>query len=147
MHGGVVSRVSERGARGSTLLEVAIALGIMAMCGLGLMSTQLALVRHAQLAAARERAAFAADAMAEAARVAGATPATTDRWNLLAASVVPEGRLTTSSAGGDASIGSVSWAAIPLGAASASTAVSRIVPCLDATAPAGRACVALSFLR
>ncbi|MEM5424013.1 hypothetical protein [Paraburkholderia ferrariae] len=142
-----MSRVSERGERGSTLLEVAIALGIMAMCGLGLMSTQLGLARHAQLAAARERAAFAADAMAEAARVARATPATIDRWQALAASVVPEGRLTMSSAGGDASIASVSWAATPLGAASGSTPVSRVARCLDATASAGRACVALAFLR
>ncbi|MCP3724765.1 hypothetical protein M3I53_16815 [Paraburkholderia sp. CNPSo 3272] len=139
-----MSQVSERG---STLLEVAIALGVMAMCGLGLMSTQLGLVRHAQLAAERERAAFAADAMAEAARVAIATPAVGDRWKALTASIVPEGRLTTSSVGGNASVASVSWATSPLGAASGSTAVSRVAPCLDATAPAGRACVALAYLR
>ncbi|MCP3711709.1 hypothetical protein M3I54_32970 [Paraburkholderia sp. CNPSo 3274] len=142
-----MSRVSERGLRGSTLLEVAIALGVMAMCGLGLLSTQLGLARHAQLAAARERAAFAADAIAEAARVTGATFATSDRWKALTASVVPEGRLTTSSAGGDASIASVSWAATPLRAASGSTAVSQVAPCIDATGSAGRACVALAFLR
>ncbi|MCP3714037.1 hypothetical protein [Paraburkholderia sp. CNPSo 3281] len=142
-----MSRASVRGVRGSTLLEVAIALGVMAMCGLGLMSTQLGLVRHAQLAAARERAAFAADAMAEAARAAGATPAATNRWQALTASIVPEGRLTMSSVGGDASVASVSWTATPLGAASGSTAVSWVAPCLDATAPAGRACVALAFLR
>ncbi|MCX5542372.1 hypothetical protein M3A49_23215 [Paraburkholderia sp. CNPSo 3076] len=139
-----MSRVS---VRGSTLLEVAIALGVMAMCGLGLMSTQLGLVRYAQLAAALERAAFAADAMAEAARAVGVTPAATNRWQALTASIVPEGRLTTSSVGGDASVASVSWAATPLGAASGSTTVSRVAPCLDATAPAGRACVALAFLR
>jgi len=139
-----MSHVSERG---STLLEVAIALGVMALCGLGLMSTQLGLARHAQLAAARERAAFAADAIAEAARVAGATPAATDQWKVLTASVVPEGRLITSNAGGDASIASVSWAATPLGGASVSTAVSRVAPCVDATPVAGRACVALAFLR
>ncbi|TDR04547.1 type IV pilus modification PilV family protein [Paraburkholderia silvatlantica] len=142
-----MSRASERSACGSTLLEVAIALGVMAVCGLGLMSTQLGLVRHAQLAAARERAVFAADAMAEAARAAGATPVAIDRWKALTASVVPDGRLTTSSAGGDASIASVSWAATPLGAASGSTAVSRVAPCLDVAAAAGRACVALAFLR
>lgn len=147
MHGDIMSGASERGVRGSTLLEVAIALGVMAMCGLGLMSTQLGLARHAQLAAARERAAFAADAIAEAARVPGATGATTDRWKVLTASVVPEGRLTTSSAGGDASIASVSWAAAPFGAASGLAAASRVAPCIDASAPAGRACVALAFLR
>ncbi|WP_343672389.1 hypothetical protein [Paraburkholderia heleia] len=147
MLGGVMSGASERSARGSTLLEVAIALGVMAVCGLGLMSTQLGLLRHAQLAAARERAAFAADAMAEAARAAGATPVMTDRWRALTASVVPDGRLPTSSAGGDASIASVSWAATPLGAGSGSTAVARVAPCRDAAATAGRACIALAFLR
>ncbi|HKT91918.1 MAG TPA: hypothetical protein VJS18_07055 [Paraburkholderia sp.] len=147
MHGDIMSRASERGVCGSTLLEVAIALGVMAMCGLGLMSTQLGLARHAQLAAARERAAFAADAIAEAARVPGTTGATTDRWKALTASVVPEGQLTTSSAGGDASIASVSWAAAPFGAASGLAAASRVAPCIDASAPAGRACVALAFLR
>ncbi len=147
MHGCVVSRASERGVRGSTLLEVAIALGVMAMCGLGLMSTQLGVARHAQLAAARERAVFTADAIAEAARVAGASGSPIDRWKALTASVVSEGQLTTSSAGGDASIASVSWVATPFGAASGSAAASRVAPCLDATAPAGRACVALAFLR
>ncbi|WP_342954161.1 hypothetical protein [Paraburkholderia sp. JHI869] len=142
-----MSRVGEQGVRGSTLLEVAIALGVMAMCGLGLMSTQLGLARHAQLAAARERASFAADAIAEAARVAGSTSATTDRWKALTASVVPEGRLTTSSEGGDASIASVSWAATPFGAASGAAADLRVAPCIDAAVPAGRACVALAFLR
>ncbi|WP_322032343.1 hypothetical protein [Paraburkholderia sp. J76] len=111
------------------------------------MSTQIGLGRHAQLAAARERAAFAADAIAEAAREADTTGATNDRWKALTASVVPDARLSTSSAGGDASIASVSWAAAPFGAASASAAVSRVAPCIDATAPSGRACIALAFLR
>ncbi|QGZ55449.1 hypothetical protein [Paraburkholderia acidiphila] len=143
-----MSRAAERGVRGSTLLEVAIALGVMAMCGLGLMSTQLGLTRHAQFAAARGRAAFAADAIAESARVAGATGAPIDRWKALTASVVPEGRLTTSSAGGEASIASVSWAATPFAAASALAAASRVAPCVDATADAtARACIALAFLR
>ncbi|HEY4801430.1 MAG TPA: hypothetical protein VIH96_02315 [Paraburkholderia sp.] len=142
--------MSERGARGSTLLEVAIALGIMAMCGLGLMSTQLGLARHAQLAAARERAVFAADAFAEALRAAGAAGATnaaTDKWKALTAAIVPDGRLTTSSAGGDASIATVSWAAARFAAASGSAALSRVAPCIDATVPAARDCVALAFLR
>ena len=69
--------VSERDLRGSTLLEVAVALGIMATCALGLMSTHLGMARHAQVAQARERAAFAASAFAEALRAAGGAGPTT----------------------------------------------------------------------
>ena len=145
-----MSPVSECGARGSTLLEVAIALGIMATCGLGLMSTHLGLARHAQLAAARERAVFAGSAFAEAQRSkggAGATSAATDKWKVLSAAIVPDGRLSTSSGGGDASIATVSWAAVPFVAGSGSAAPSRVARCIDATVPAGRDCVALAFLR
>ncbi|HTR09373.1 MAG TPA: hypothetical protein VMJ11_22500 [Paraburkholderia sp.] len=145
-----MSRAAGRGVGGSTLLEVAIAVGIMAMCGLGLMSTQLGLSRQAQQAAARERAVFAADALAEAARAAGAGGATgiaTDRWKALTATIVPEGQLSTSSAGGDASIATVSWLATPFGTVSGTAATSRIAACIDAAVPAGRDCASLAFLR
>lgn len=148
-----MSRTNARGEGGSTLLEVAIAVGIMAMSGLGLMSTQIGLARHAQLAAARERAVFAAAALAEDARAAvspgatGATGAATDRWKALTEAIVPEGRLTTASGGGDASIATVTWQATRFAAASGVVVPSRVAPCLDATVPAGRDCVALAFLR
>ena len=145
-----MSRVSTRSVRGSTLLEVAIALGIMAMCGLGLIGTQLGLARHAQLAATQERAVFVADALAEGARMAGgpgASTAATDKWKALTAAIVPEGRAEMAGAGGDASIATITWAAAQFATASGSAAVSRRGPCIDATVPAGRACVALAFLR
>ncbi|CAG9256557.1 type IV pilus modification PilV family protein [Paraburkholderia unamae] len=135
------------GERGSTLLEVAIALGIMAMSGLGLMSTQLGLARHAQLAAARERAVFAAAALAEAARATAVTGAATDRWKALSTSIVPEGRLATSSSAGEVSIASATWLATQFTAASGAAEAARAQPCLDVAVPAGRDCVALAFLR
>jgi Tfp pilus assembly protein PilV len=144
-----VSRASGRGALGATLLEVAIALGVMAMCGLGLVSTQLGLARHAQQAAARTHATFAADALAEAARVAapGVTGAVADRWKALAAGIVPEGRLATSSAGGGATLATVTWLAAAHVAASGVTAVSSTASCIDVVVPSGHNCVAVAFLR
>jgi Tfp pilus assembly protein PilV len=133
--------------RGSTLLEVAIALGILAMCGLGLMSTQLGLARHAQLAASRERAAFAAEALAEAARLPGTAGTVAQRWKALTAAIVPEGRLDASSAGGDASLATATWLATPFVTASASAAILRQTSCRDATVPDGRDCVSVAFLR
>lgn len=135
-------------ARGSTLLEVAIALGIMAMCGLGLINTQLGLSRHAQLAAARERAAFAADAWAEAVRVSGATgAAASERWKTLAVGIVPEGQLASQGATGDAAIASVTWTASPFSSVANASALPRAASCIDTNVPAGRDCIAVAFLR
>jgi Tfp pilus assembly protein PilV len=145
-----MSRANGRCGRGSTLLEVAIALGILAMCGLGLMSTQLGLARHAQLAAARERAAFAAEALAEAARAptaAGGTGTVAQRWTTLTATIVPEGRLATANAAGDASVATATWLATRFVTTSASAAMLRQASCIDTTVPAGRECVAVAFLR
>ncbi|WP_322107178.1 hypothetical protein [Paraburkholderia sp. J41] len=161
-----MKRASRAKACGSTLLEVAIALGIMAMCGLGLINTQLGLARQAQLAAARERAAFVADAWAEASRMAGAAgSAAGERWKALAASIVPEGQLAANGASGDASVASVNWTATPFSAssnASANTGTNanananansngnaspRAASCASAAVAAGRDCIAVAFLR
>lgn len=138
-------------ARGSTLLEVAIALGIMAICGLGLINTQLGVARHAQLAAARERAAFAADALAESARLLGATgAAAAERWKALASSIVPEGKLAANGVSGtssDASVASITWRATPFMSMASAPAVSRSASCADPAVAAGRDCLAVAFLR
>jgi len=142
--------VRESDLRGSTLLEVAVALGIMATCALGLMSTHLGTARHAQVAQVRERAAFAASAFAEALRAAGGagpTTAATDKGKALTAAILPDGQSSTSSAGGDASIATVSWAAARFVAAPGSAVPSRAASCIEATVPEGRDCVALAFLR
>jgi Tfp pilus assembly protein PilV len=144
-----MSRANRWGAGGSTLLEVAIALGIMAMCGLGLVNTQLGLTRHAQLTAARTRATFAADALAEAARVAapGGTGAIADRWKALTASIVTEGRLDTSSAGGGALLATVTWLAGASAAASSAAGASSAASCIGVVVPSGHSCAAVAFLR
>jgi Tfp pilus assembly protein PilV len=129
-------------AFGATLLEVALAISVMAICTLGLMSTQLALARHAQAVAARERAAFAADAIAEAATWSAAD---VDVWKARVASIVPDGLVGVSNQGSDVSIATVTWALTDYAIASG-VVVSRST-CIGVPAASGRDCVALAFAR
>lgn len=124
------------------MLEVALAMSVMAICTLGLMSTQLALARHAQTAAARERAAFAADAIAEAATLSGAD---LDVWKARVGAIVPDGHASVSHQGADASVVTVTWAFT--GYAIASGAVVSPSTCNGAPPASGRDCIALAFAR
>ncbi|MDR3097150.1 MAG: hypothetical protein LBV73_08760 [Paraburkholderia sp.] len=135
-----------RFGRGAALLEVALAMALMSMCGLGLLGAQLGLARHALASEARARAAFAADAIAEAALEAGSAPR--DQWLARAAAAVPEGRAIVSGTAGPVSLVVLTWAALR------DEAAPRALPstdgCEDAqsggTAPTqGRACIALAF--
>jgi Tfp pilus assembly protein PilV len=120
-----------RVAAGSALLEVVLAMALMAMCGLGLLSAQLGIARHALASATRARAAFAVDAMAEAALETG--PAARDQWRARAVANVPDARL-----GESASQIVLSWAAPRDESASDNGCAGA------AMTEAGRACVALA---
>ncbi|MFD1555308.1 hypothetical protein ACFSHT_06645 [Paraburkholderia silviterrae] len=134
--------------RGAALLEVALAMALMSMCGIGLLGAQLGLVRHAVASAVRARAAFAADAIAEATLEAGVAPR--DQWKARTALVVPEGRATVSTTAGEASLVVLTWAALR------DEAAPRSLPSADGCEEAqsggaepaqGRACVALAFVQ
>jgi Tfp pilus assembly protein PilV len=142
VQGVIVSPPGCSRAGGSTLLEVALAMAVMAICALGLMSTQLALARHAQAVAARERAAFAVDAIAEAATLSGAD---FELRKARVAAIVPDGLASVSNHGSDASIATVTWAFT--GYAIASGAVVAPSACNGAPPASGRDCVALAFAR
>lgn len=117
-------------------------MAVMAICTLGLMSLQLALVRHAQAMAARERAAFAADAIAEAAILSGAS---LDVWKARVAAIVPDGLVGISNQGADASIAAVTWAFT--GYAAASGSVVSTSTCNGAAGSSGRDCIAMAFAK
>ena len=85
-------------ARGSTLLEVALAVAIMAASGVGLIATQLSLSRHAQTAAVRAQAVFIADALAEAAVEGSSGIGAGDQWRTRASVVIPGGAVSIASA-------------------------------------------------
>ena len=125
------------------MLEVTLAMAVMAICALGLMSTQLAIARHAQSAAARERAAFAADALAEASAFSPA--AALEAWKTRVAAIVPEGAAAITSGGPETSIATVTWAIT--GGPASGRDMAGASACPGATTSAGRDCVALAFAR
>lgn len=118
-------------------------MGVMAMCALGLMSTQLALARHAQSAAVRERAAFAADAIVESSTFTDG--AAVDAWKARARTIVPDGLAAIPSQSVEVSIARVTWAFT--GYAFASGAVVPPSNCNGAPVASGRDCVAITFAR
>lgn len=124
--------MTRREQAGSALLEVALAMALMATCGMGLLSAQWGLARHASASATRARAAFAVDAIAEAALESGA--AARDQWRARAAALVKDGQVSLS---GSQIV--LSWTA-PRDEAAPER------DCASATATeGGRACVALAF--
>lgn len=141
-------RRGPRIGRGAALLEVALAMALMSMCGLGLLSAQLGLARHALASAVRARAAFAADAIAEATLQANTAPR--DQWKDRAASVVPEGRAVVSATAGANALVVLTWAAWRDEAApraSSSAEGCEDVQTGGAEPAPERACVALAFVQ
>jgi Tfp pilus assembly protein PilV len=131
-----------RSARGVALLEVVIAMALMSMCGLGLLSAQLGLARHALASGVRARAAFAADALAEASLQVSMAPR--DQWKARVADIVPEGRATVSPTAGSTSFVVLTWVALRDEAAP--RALQAAPGCEEGVVAAqGRACVALAF--
>jgi Tfp pilus assembly protein PilV len=96
-------------ARGATLLEVALAMAVMAICVLGQLGTQIALARNARAASERERAIFAADAIAEASLAASTRAG--DEWKARVSSTVPQGTVTLAGAGAEGVVVTVTWVA------------------------------------
>jgi Tfp pilus assembly protein PilV len=137
-----VKRRKVEAGRGATLLEVALAMAVMAVCVLGQLSTQIAIARQAQAASERERAAFAADAIVEASLVTSTSAA--DQWKARVPSIVRQGTVAFASAGGDASVVTVTWAATRY-----ETARDSVPPdtCNGVPVATGHACFALAFSR
>ncbi|WP_322072096.1 hypothetical protein [Paraburkholderia bannensis] len=86
--------MTRRAQAGLALLEVALAMALMATCGLGVLSAQLGLARHASASATRARAAFAVDAMVEA--TLDRSAAARDQWRARAVALVPHGQVSVS---------------------------------------------------
>jgi len=129
--------------RGSTLLEVALAVALLAATGLGLVATQLALSRHGQSAATRGQAAFVADAFAEMAAERSAAVGAAEQWKARASALVPGGEVLADGAGGLTSRSTISWPADAYGVASAGAGAT----CPVAAVSPGRECVSLVYAR
>lgn len=131
--------------RGSTLLEVALAVAMMAVSGMGLVATQLSLSRHTQSTAIRGQAAFIADAFAEMAVEGGSGVGAGEQWKTRASVAIPGSIVSTDAGGGYASSSTVSWPAKRYGLASADAGA--LLPCGVTPAAPYRECVSLLFAR
>jgi Tfp pilus assembly protein PilV len=124
--------MTRRAQAGSALLEVALAMALMATCGMGLLSAQLSLARHASASATQTRAAFAVDALVESALETNA--AARDQWRARASALVQNGQV------------SVSGSQVVLSWTAPRDEAAPVPDCaIAATTDGGRACVALAF--
>ncbi|HEY1609284.1 MAG TPA: hypothetical protein VGG24_08455 [Paraburkholderia sp.] len=132
-------------ARGSTLLEVALAVALLAASGMGLVATQLSLSRHGQSAAMRGQAAFIADAFAEMAIEVGESVGAGDQWKTRTPVLIAGSAVSTEVVGAFTSSATVSWPVTAYG--SASTGAGTSAPCAGSSLSARRDCVSLVFVR
>jgi Tfp pilus assembly protein PilV len=134
--------------RGSSLIEVMLAVALMAVTALGLIAGQLWTAREARAMAMREHAAWIADAVAEAMREPAAGDSAIRQWSTLAA------RATALLPHGEASVGEssgvyaarVTWTALR-NTPRAGDVIDKPESCGGADVPAGASCVALAFAK
>ncbi|WP_206999087.1 type IV pilus modification PilV family protein [Trinickia mobilis] len=100
-----------RKGRGTTLLEVLVAVALMAVSALGVISAQLWLARGESELAMREGAVLIADSLAEAARNFTPESVALEQWRTQAASILPSAELSVREQGGRLALSVVRWAA------------------------------------
>jgi len=102
---------SRRKGHGATLLEVLVAVALMAVSSLGVISVQLSLARGHTEAAMHERAALIADSLAEAARGTTSEAMALEQWRAQASKMLPSVDLSIREQGGGLALSMVGWAA------------------------------------
>ena len=137
---------SRRKGQGGTLLEVLVAVALMAVSALGVISVQLSMARGETVVAMRERAALIADSMAEAARGTTSEAIALERWRAQAASVLPSADASVREQGGGLALSTVVWAAWRH---DARVPVHRPAGCgeVAAAASANLSCASIAFVR
>jgi Tfp pilus assembly protein PilV len=128
---------------GSSLIEVMLAVALMAVTALGLIAGQLWTAREARAMALREQAAWIADSVAEAMRSPASADAAARQWNSRATALLPNGEASSSNSAGVA-VARVTWTSIPNMPANGEV-IDKPASCGGADVPAGTACVALAF--
>ena len=101
---------SRRSGCGGALLEVLVAVTLMAVSALGVISAQLWMARGENAVAMSERAALIADSLAEAARSFASESAALAQWNAHAGSVLRRADVLVSDEGDGLSLAIVRWA-------------------------------------
>jgi Tfp pilus assembly protein PilV len=126
--------------QGATLLEVLVAIVLMAVSALGVISAQLWLARGESAVAMRERAVLIADSMTEAARGLTSEVVALKQWNASAAAVLRRADVSIREQGGGLAVSIVRWDAPQQDPASTREAA---LTCGDAKL----SCVTLAFVR
>jgi Tfp pilus assembly protein PilV len=131
--------------RGSSLIEVMLAVALMAVTALGLIAGQLWTAREGRAMAMREHAAWIADSVAEAMYVPSAVDVATRQWSARASVLLPHGEASVGESAGVAAA-LVTWASV-LDMPRADDVIDKPESCGGADVPAGSSCVALAFAK
>jgi hypothetical protein len=124
---------------GDSLIEVLIALSLMAVTALGVIGAQTWLARNERGMLNIQRATSIADSIAEGIRRDADRDPVLTQWRSLAASMLPEGDVALLERGEGLRVALVKWRASDSGTEAA--------PCIEPEAGAKRACVAVAFAR
>jgi len=155
MHSGFVMRVSSStfsrrcapACGGSSLIEVMLAVALVAVTALGLIAAQVWIAREARAMTMRESAAWIADSIAEAMSVPSLGDAALNQWSAQASVVLPRGEASIGESGAVATA-RVTWTAVrDRPAAGSGDVIDKPESCGGVDAPAGSSCVALAFVK
>ncbi|ASV97116.1 type IV pilus modification PilV family protein [Paraburkholderia aromaticivorans] len=139
------SRRCESTCGGSSLIEVMLAVALMAVTALGLIGGQLWTAREARAMSVREHAVWIADSVAEAACAPSAADSAIRQWSARATLVLPHGVAAVRENAG-VSAARVTWAALP-DMPRPDDVIDKPAPCGGADIPVGASCVALAFAK
>ncbi|KAA0998378.1 hypothetical protein FVF58_44675 [Paraburkholderia panacisoli] len=129
--------------RGSSLIELMLAVALMAVTALGLIAGQLWIAREARAMSMREHATWIADSVVEATYAPATADAATRQWSARASVLLPRGEASvTGSAAVAAAL--VTWTSVR-DMPSADGVIDQPESCGTADVPAGSSCVALAF--
>jgi Tfp pilus assembly protein PilV len=128
---------------GSSLIEVMLAVALMAVTALGLIAGQLWTAREARAMALREQASWIADSVAEAMCAPTTSDAATRQWSARANVLLPQGEASVGASGG-VSAALVTWAAMR-DMPHSDDVIDKPESCSGVDVPAGSSCVALAF--
>ncbi|CAB3781171.1 hypothetical protein LMG28614_01178 [Paraburkholderia ultramafica] len=131
--------------RGSSLIEVMLAVALMAVTALGLIAGQLWSAREGRAMAMREHAAWIADSVAEAMYAPSTLDVATRQWSARASVLLPHGEASIGESAGVAAA-LVTWASVP-DLPRADDVIDKPESCGGADVPAGSSCVALAFAK
>jgi Tfp pilus assembly protein PilV len=155
MHSGVVMRISSStrssqcppACEGSSLIEVMLAVALVAVTALGLIAGQVWIAREARAMAMRESAAWIADSVAEAMNAPSLSDAALNQWGAQASVLLPQGEASIGENGAVATA-RVTWAAVrDRPGPGSGEVIDKPESCGGTAAPAGSSCVVLAFAK